>query len=58
MEDFVFSPEYNFPEKQSAANSDPRMLDRLVAGLVHPMIHVGYGIEFGVKGMAAEGKLA
>jgi len=31
------------------------MLARLFDGLVHPFIHVGYGVEFRLKGMLVEG---
>jgi hypothetical protein len=31
------------------------MLARLLDGLIHPLIHVGYGYEFGVPGMIVEG---
>lgn len=32
------------------------MLSRLVGGAFHPLIHVGYGVEFGLTGQVAEGK--
>lgn len=32
-----------------------RMLNRFLAGLLHPLIHTGYGAEFGLLGMVAEG---
>ncbi|KAI8077844.1 uncharacterized protein BX664DRAFT_353676 [Halteromyces radiatus] len=31
------------------------MLSRLVGGVYHPLIHVGYGVEFGIAGQVAEG---
>ncbi|KAI0366503.1 hypothetical protein BV20DRAFT_1055640 [Pilatotrama ljubarskyi] len=31
------------------------MLNRLLAGLLHPLIHAGYGLEFGLAGLLAEG---
>jgi len=31
------------------------MLSRLLGGLVHPFIFVGYGVEFGLLGLVAEG---
>jgi len=31
------------------------LLDRFYAGLYHPFIHVGYGVEFGLLGIVAEG---
>ena len=33
----------------------PEMLNRLLAGLVHPFIHLAYGFEFGLPGQVAEG---
>jgi len=33
----------------------PEMLNRLLAGLLHPFIHFGYGFEFGLPGQVAEG---
>ena len=33
-----------------------KMLSRFLAGVLHPLIHVGYGAEFGLLGMFAEGK--
>ena len=35
----------------------PEMLNRLLAGLVHPFIHLAYGFEFGLPGQVAEGSL-
>ncbi|ORX59824.1 hypothetical protein DM01DRAFT_1301255 [Hesseltinella vesiculosa] len=31
------------------------MLSRLLGGALHPLIHVGYGVEFSSEGMVAEG---
>jgi len=33
----------------------PEMLNRLLAGLLHPFIHFSYGFEFGLPGQVAEG---
>ncbi|KZT63363.1 hypothetical protein DAEQUDRAFT_719501 [Daedalea quercina L-15889] len=47
LEQYLFSPE---------ANKAPRMmLNRFLSGVLHPIIHVGYGCEFGLPGMVAEG---
>ncbi|KAF9235891.1 hypothetical protein BU15DRAFT_64442 [Melanogaster broomeanus] len=54
LEEFIFSEKYNFQDGRDAT-SQPEMLLRFVDGLSHPMIHVGYGVEFGLKGMLAEG---
>jgi len=47
LELYLFSPEANKPPK--------RMLNRFLSGVLHPVIHVGYGCEFGLPGMVAEG---
>ena len=39
---------YAFDEQYS-------MLARFLAGIYHPFIHIGYGLEFGIDGMVAEG---
>lgn len=52
VEKYVFSKEANI---DPANKSHPRMLDRFMAALYHSIIHVGYGIEFGVPGMVIEG---
>ncbi|CAE6416500.1 unnamed protein product [Rhizoctonia solani] len=49
LEKYVFSHEANW------ANDQPRMLDRFIAGVFHPIIHFGYAAEFGIDGMAVEG---
>jgi len=54
LEEFVFSEKYNF-QKGRDVHTQPEMLARLFSGLLHPLIHVGYGIEFGLKGMFVEG---
>jgi hypothetical protein len=51
----VFSDKYNFNPGRDAA-SQPHMLSRFVDGIMHPLIHCGYGVEFGLKGMLSEGK--
>ncbi len=56
LERFVFSPEANYVEGK-ADEDQPKMLDRFLSGLLHPMIHAGHGVEFNAPGMLAEGKL-
>lgn len=34
-----------------------QMANRFFSGLLHPFIHTGYGAEFGLLGMFAEGRL-
>jgi Questin oxidase-like len=64
FERFVLSSPYNFsPDHptndlhgiRSAGKKHPEMLNRLMAGLVHPFIHLAYGLEFGLPGQVAEG---
>ena len=38
-----------------AFDEENNMLARFVGGVYHPMIHIGYGLEFGIDGMVAEG---
>lgn len=38
-----------------AASSGAHMLARAVAGALHPWIHIGYGLEFGLDAIVAEG---
>ncbi|KAG8821993.1 hypothetical protein FRC17_009692 [Serendipita sp. 399] len=47
LQKYVFSPEANEPKVE--------MFARFFSGLVHPMIHFGYGAEFELPGLAAEG---
>ncbi|KAF8623277.1 hypothetical protein AX17_007483 [Amanita inopinata Kibby_2008] len=54
LEKYIFSREYNFDETLPD-EKQPRMLNRFISGLLHPLIHVGYGFEFGLPGIAAEG---
>jgi len=54
LEDYIFSEKYNLVEGRDAS-TQPVMLIRVVLGLIHPLIHLGYGTEFGMPGMVAEG---
>ncbi|KAI0631662.1 hypothetical protein C8Q77DRAFT_1061280 [Trametes polyzona] len=51
--------EYFFSTKANAGGAgiegQPKLLGRLLAGLVHPLIHAGNGLEFGFLGLVAEG---
>ncbi|ODN80020.1 hypothetical protein L202_03881 [Cryptococcus amylolentus CBS 6039] len=62
--EYVFSPQANWePFTPSAYSSTgkqskpktPNMLNRLMAGALHPMIHVGFGLEFVDPIVLAEG---
>ncbi|KAH8985107.1 hypothetical protein EDB92DRAFT_1884288 [Lactarius akahatsu] len=62
LERFIFSPEYNFRSDLAAADGpdskekvQPQMLNRFLAGLIHPFIHLAYGLEFGIIGQVVEG---
>ncbi|KAF9467673.1 hypothetical protein BDZ94DRAFT_1248738 [Collybia nuda] len=54
VEEYVFSQRANF-EVLDSKKPHPVMFDRFLGGLLHPMIHTGYGLEFGLPGMTAEG---
>ena len=68
FERFILSSSSNFnpdlavatvQDVQSAGKEGkkhPKMLNRLLAGLVHPFIHLASGFEFGIPGQVAEGK--
>jgi hypothetical protein len=58
LEEFLFSPSANVGVKEGLFDEDapqPHMLARFFSGVVHPVIHTGYGLEFGLPGMLAEG---
>lgn len=60
LEEFVFSDWANYGIKTkttSLKNPQPKMLNRFLAGLLHPAIYVGYGAEFGLPGMVVEGNI-
>lgn len=52
LEQFIFFDKYNV----GAGSEKPWMLSRFLSGVLHPMIHVGYGAEFELPGMLVEGK--
>lgn len=61
LEEFVFSDRANYGLKTTATTGkydQPEMLNRFLAGLLHAQIHVGYGAEFGLPGMVAEGSFS
>ncbi|KAH9927609.1 uncharacterized protein B0H18DRAFT_954315 [Fomitopsis serialis] len=53
IEEYVFSHAANFTDDGDALT--PGMLSRFYARIYHPMIYVGYGLEFGLLGLVAEG---
>ncbi|KIK68379.1 hypothetical protein GYMLUDRAFT_35785 [Collybiopsis luxurians FD-317 M1] len=54
LEEFVFSSKVNFGSKSNSGQR-PEMLNRFLGGLIHPFIHTGYGVEFQIPGLIAEG---
>ena len=54
LEEYVFSAKANVGGP--GIERQPRMLNRFFAALVHPLIHTGNGLEFGILGLVAEGK--
>ncbi|KAJ8584666.1 hypothetical protein M405DRAFT_826375 [Rhizopogon salebrosus TDB-379] len=55
LEKYIFSSEYNINKSLAPGKQQPEMLNRFVEILIHPLIHAGYGAEFGLPGMLAEG---
>ncbi|KAG6334573.1 hypothetical protein ID866_4510 [Astraeus odoratus] len=55
LEEYLLSVAVNFAHPGDDDKEQPSMLSRFVAGVVHPFIHVGYGTEFGLLGISAEG---
>ncbi|THH28849.1 hypothetical protein EUX98_g5339 [Antrodiella citrinella] len=54
LKEYVFSKDANFVPAQGKTDR-PNMFNRFIGGLLHPLIHSGYGAEFGQLGMWAEG---
>ncbi|TFK86135.1 hypothetical protein K466DRAFT_493409 [Polyporus arcularius HHB13444] len=54
IEEYIFSPKANI-EPPKPGQPPMQMVNRLLSGLLHPLIHTGYGAEFGLLGMFAEG---
>ncbi|VDB95953.1 unnamed protein product [Peniophora sp. CBMAI 1063] len=52
IQKFILAEEYNYADPDF---NDPNMYIRYWAGIIHPHIHLGYGIEFGVLQQIAEG---
>lgn len=55
VDDYVFSEKANFISGNKAGEQ-PEMLNRFMDGIQHSMIEIGYGLEFNVPGLVAEGK--
>ncbi|OCH85388.1 hypothetical protein OBBRIDRAFT_798236 [Obba rivulosa] len=54
IEKYIFSPQANV-EEPAPGKQPMQMQSRFLAGLLHPLIHTGYGTEFALLGMVAEG---
>jgi hypothetical protein len=54
LEEYIFESHANFAGK----DDQPEMLNRFHDGLLHPHIHTGFGVEFGLPGIFAEGKFS
>ncbi|GJE93600.1 questin oxidase family protein [Phanerochaete sordida] len=55
LETYVFSDGANLAPGKSADGQKPLMLGRFLGGFLHPLIHAGYGAEFSLPGLIAEG---
>ncbi|KAG6330102.1 hypothetical protein ID866_8987 [Astraeus odoratus] len=55
LEEYVLSAAANFSHPGDNDKEQPLMVSRFVSGVIHPFIHVGYGAEFGLLGVSAEG---
>lgn len=55
LQRFLFSPAYNYNANLPPKAQQPLMIDRLMGGVLHPIIHLGFGAEYGIKQQLAEG---
>lgn len=56
LEDYLYSKAANFNDRTAGDGSrQPEMFGRFMSGLMHPLIHTGYALEFGLLGILAEG---
>ncbi|KAJ6539818.1 hypothetical protein DFH09DRAFT_1323368 [Mycena vulgaris] len=53
LEEWIFSSKANYDTKKDGQR--PEMLNRLLAGVMHPLIYVGFGLDFSLPGLVAEG---
>ena len=53
LEEYIFAAKAN--TGGPGIEGHPRMLNRFLASIVHPMIYVGNGLEFGLLGLVAQG---
>lgn len=55
LEEYIFATKANL-DPTRPADKQPEMLNRFMDAIVHPMIHLGYGLEFDIPGMVVEGE--
>ncbi|KIM44120.1 hypothetical protein M413DRAFT_443166 [Hebeloma cylindrosporum] len=55
IEEFIFSRRWNLGSNTLSPDKQPQMLSRFLSGVLHPLIHTGYGAEFRIPGMVVEG---
>ena len=55
LEAYFLHSSANWNKNAKDEKDQPQMLNRLLSGVLHPFIHVGYACEFGALGMLAEG---
>ena len=53
LENYIMSRDANIVAGKDGEK--PMMLARFLGGFLHPLIHCGYGCEFGLPGLVAEG---
>ncbi|THH26455.1 hypothetical protein EUX98_g7731 [Antrodiella citrinella] len=53
LQEYIFSKDANFTPAKGKTER-PEMVNRFIGGFLHPLIHCGYGAEFGQLGMWAE----
>ena len=51
---YLYSEGANYSGRADGSRH-PEMFARFMSGLVHSLIHVGHGLEFGLPGIVAEG---
>ncbi|KAF7329950.1 hypothetical protein MKEN_00258900 [Mycena kentingensis (nom. inval.)] len=54
VQEWIFSSKANFAS-YNGSGKQAMMLNRLVGGILHPMLYLGYGMEFSLPGLVAEG---
>jgi hypothetical protein len=56
LDEYVFSKKANYEGDAEREGRKPKeMFSRFIGGLLHPLIHLGYGLEFGIPYMVTEG---